>query len=74
MSQKIAAREENNRLEKVCFVTQDGTDSFLERVRSNVFENDQAHSLIAVLVRRAIFEVFCLKRFGSSQVAFDKCF
>jgi len=27
VSQKIAAREEDNRLEKVCFVAQDGTDS-----------------------------------------------
>ena len=28
---------------------------FLERARSNVFENDRAHSLIAVFVSRAIF-------------------
>ena len=45
--------------------------SFLESVRSNVFENDQAYSLIAVFVSRAIFEVFYLKRLGGSQVAFD---
>ena len=44
---------------------------FLERARSNVFENDRAHSLIAVFVNRAIFEVFYLKRLGSS--AFNKC-
>ena len=30
----------------------------LERVLSNVFENNQVHSLIAVFVARAIFEVF----------------
>ena len=31
---------------------------FLGRVRSNVFEYDQAHSLIEVFVSRAIFEIF----------------
>ena len=44
---------------------------FLERVQSNVFENGQAHSLIAVFVSRAIFY---LKRLGGSPVAFKKCF
>ena len=39
---------------------------FLERARSNVFENDRAHSSIAVFVSRAIFEVFYLKRLGGS--------
>ena len=47
---------------------------FLERARSNIFENDRAHSLIAVVVIRAIFEVFYLKRLGGSPEAFDKCF
>ena len=44
---------------------------FLERVRSNVFENGQAHSLIVVFVSRAIFY---LKRLGGSPVTFKKCF
>ena len=35
---------------------------FLERVQSNVFENDQAHSFIAVFANKAIFKVFYLKR------------
>ena len=33
----------------------------LERVRSNVFENEQAHSLIAVFVSRVMFEIFYLE-------------
>ena len=38
---------------------------YLERVRSYIFENDQAHySLIALFVIWAIFEVFYLKRLG----------
>ena len=39
---------------------------FLERARSNIFENDRAHSLIVVVVIRAIFEVFYLKRLDGS--------
>ena len=50
-------------MERVFFIALDETDSnlLLERVLSYVFEYDQAHPLIAVLVSRAIFEVFYLK-------------
>ena len=47
---------------------------FLERVRSNVFENDHGHTLIEVFVSRAIFKGFYLKRLGGSPLAFIKRF
>ena len=38
------------------------TNGVVLGTRSFVFENDQAHSLIAVFVSRAIFKAFSLKR------------